>query len=588
MSRGVGMLVGVALCIALSAGHAMAETPKVRLWVDPVGDALAVTSTLPAGTEFVIEYKGSGEDSTVVVTLWPAAEHSCESKTEPPSTTKQYHSRFLGADNAVFSATFPPLQADLQYCVKIVRHTALGAAVRKSVAASVATIVKAKLGSSVCDEPTIATLAAKLGPELQKHLRVHAKAADVHVEGNAGLVIATEVVGQYAVTPEALDYDARSVKCRLHQDEKANADTEEQEAVEQLETLLTRRLQLEPPTGTVWVAGRHTRLVDLLAGGYANELLDVAIEQLKVRRNWAPNDAKAAFTTWIKLLTKRKGSQDKITAPTLPAEMEAWHLWVSGEAETKSGLIRYVLAASAAARSDALNQIRGLKQTVDRDELAEAIAALDGALKRTTNVDAAAAAAEKAAASSYDRAVAKFESLLQSELANVVFVYSRSGPTPARSKTPATSSRFSVDVGWAAAFSNVSEGSESSRRSSMFFYTGVNVHLASVQREIAFDQLYSCSWFHRLRQRTSLTLGFTLTDPAFEGVELEKTELGFYPIVAAGYRLSHHIRVVGGAVMFEAKSNDDFSKGTSKGIAGFVALSLDIDAYTELKKKFLP
>lgn len=149
----------------------------------------------------------------------------------------------------------------------------------------------------------------------------------------------------------------------------------------------------------------------------------------------------------------------------------------------------------------------------------------------------------------------------------VVSAFQTSGTGTA--KTPAVANIASVDVG--IAFALPSGGTE--RKLWALPYLGVNLYTTRVDRTIALDQLVG-PWF---RQRISLTLGMTLSDPTLPSRTVKPVFQSIYPVVGVGWRVSKYARVTVGGVFYQLADKNPASTASSLQFAPFLSGSLDAD-----------
>lgn len=616
-------LLGGFLVVCASASTALGDLTRVNVSVDPLEQNLAINPDLPQGKDFLIEYRGTADDQAVRVALWPRPRvGACGSEPDSSDGVKQHHWRHLARDDKnVFGAQFPPLQADLAYCIALSRRTAMTRDRRTQIAADAINqaTIRVRLGSAGCQTPDNDQLRIKL----QEFLETPLGSSDFRRSGSADDVatsLASEIVGRYQRTEESRRYRDRARDCDRHaQDLEDSGDDQDLRRAELDAVTRLRRPGLRLPGDRVWVAGAYIALGDLVAGGQVTSAYDQAIQQLEKRKDLVENARQMALEKkknrarnrkeiarlekqipllqqWIVALTRRKDNDiDGLVVPTTtPDEMRPWLVWDAnvdpengvGGFVPMRGLPGHVQGAAKARRAEILRQIALLPASGDRFLLGDAVAAFSTAIERHENTEASYNDARKLASDAHDTAVEAFKSVMEDELGDVSFVSMAQNSLPVSSRTPDQNSLFSVDAGMAGSLAVLDNGGRA-YDGTLFFYGGINIHLAAVQREIGFDQLHADGWWHRLRQRTSLTVGLTLTDPEFDDVELDRPALGIFPILAVGYRVSHYTRLVAGAVIFRIESTDPFSDDTSWGASPFLGASIDIDAITELKKLVL-
>lgn len=140
---------------------------------------------------------------------------------------------------------------------------------------------------------------------------------------------------------------------------------------------------------------------------------------------------------------------------------------------------------------------------------------------------------------------------------------------------PEAGSYASVDTG--VAFGYPTRGN---RTDTWWFpYVGVNLYFTPVERKVALDELVG-----GLRQRLSLTVGVTLTKPPINGREVHTLVFDRYPLVAAGCRLSHYLRLIVGTAFYKIADVNSLSEDRGIGLAPFFGLSVDADLVSIIKR----
>ena len=108
-------------------------------------------------------------------------------------------------------------------------------------------------------------------------------------------------------------------------------------------------------------------------------------------------------------------------------------------------------------------------------------------------------------------------------------------------------------------------------------YAGLTIYFASVDRKIAFERLAG-TWFHRrVAMRTSFTAALTLSSPGLAGHTVSGPLANRFPIAAVGYRVSHFVRLTGGAMFYRVSSQNPTNASTSVAAAPFIGISVDVD-----------
>jgi hypothetical protein len=138
--------------------------------------------------------------------------------------------------------------------------------------------------------------------------------------------------------------------------------------------------------------------------------------------------------------------------------------------------------------------------------------------------------------------------------------------------TPSAANFASVDAGGLLGFPS----GGTSGTTWLVPYIGLNLYATPVDRTISLGQLTGGGW-QQVRQRVSLTLGMTLSQPSLNGRTVSAPFAGHYPIIAAGIRLTHFTRITGGAILYNVADLNPASGASKLMAAPFVGVALDID-----------
>lgn len=111
-------------------------------------------------------------------------------------------------------------------------------------------------------------------------------------------------------------------------------------------------------------------------------------------------------------------------------------------------------------------------------------------------------------------------------------------------------------------------------------YVGVNIYTAPVDKDVP---LAVAGGF---RQRFSFTFGISLTDVEDSDETLEGALAGKALIGGVGYRLTDHLRLGTGAVLFRQLDRNPGVTRKALGAAPYLSLSVDLDAAGAMKKIF--
>ncbi|HEX4420120.1 MAG TPA: hypothetical protein VH165_19530 [Kofleriaceae bacterium] len=134
----------------------------------------------------------------------------------------------------------------------------------------------------------------------------------------------------------------------------------------------------------------------------------------------------------------------------------------------------------------------------------------------------------------------------------------------------------SPDFGVAFAFPRSAQGSYDTW---LLPYFGLNLYAVPVDRKIPLSRLAAEHHpaLYRIAQRASLTVGLTLSNPSIAGYQVSGPLANRYPIAALGVRLTHFIRLTGGAVFYRISSQNPVDATSRLAAAPFVGLSVDTD-----------
>jgi hypothetical protein len=549
------------------------------------GNTVLFNRLLPAGEAFDLRVLAPSTGAVAgTVEVWPDENHSCKA---PNTQSRQFYRLRLTADgkddDRVLRSQIPPLQVDQPYCFKLsLRRSATEVEIKAIAGSSVGELLAPLLSAdgAACyqiNAPDETKFTAALGRAT--------KAADL--QGNVEL--AASLALREFVTSSAASCDALVKAVDLLQ--RYTAANEEQE--QRLKTSTTALAKVHPPgpqrSPLLLLAEKPVLVHSLIAPAATDADLKSALQQLQQRealmevgpqktgvRIWS-----AALKKLIADLGKAKDTKDRdkllkdaakrIADPKAPDPLPLPFLelvWgakivTAPEYQRNPRIAPSVVIAELEAFPTRAEHIKPL-----RDAVIELAAAL--ADKQQADLAFKAALAEHAKQAEATRA--GLRAAVESNTVRDALAIALNNDTtdvPGRGTTPPAANWASLDAGVALAFPSGSDAQN-------FWalpYVGLNLYSVPVDRTIRLDALAGRSF----RQRVSITLGMTLTEPGLPDRSIHSVLFDNYPIAAFGYRVTHFARFTAGGVFYWLEAANPASSKVEFHAAPFVGASLDID-----------
>jgi len=562
----VDVKASFALVVVGVVGHGVetwADTlPTVHLVANtPADTTLLPDSQFPSGTSFVVELAAPDVTLTATIEVWPVLEQAnCKS---PKPTAKQYFKFAMAASGdaaaRVLRATIPPLQLDQQFCFLVTPSKGLST----TDIASWTTVVSAGYYADL--ESTDATKTA-----LTNAITAQRDASPVAVGDFEGF------------KAQLLDELSRSVAPREYLVAKAandafkaglNGANQRVQAADARARAVLKAANLTCSSPTIMINHELDSVLDLAS---ADANIDPAVAVLKAR-----NSSVDQF--WIKRLAELKGKVD-------PARDQAIAALLADAAKAKSSPVpiqvtldevAYVTLSDLLAKGTPLDAIApqvaaiaGVCHT-DVAPLVDAVVAADKAIADLAKAVTDKSVAEAAKRTALDMAIGTAVTNAQSRLRIKTPLAHQSNGAWA---TAPVGTFISPDLGVAVA-APLAGGAKTPWLTPFF---GINFYFAKVERDVAIKDLVGCT----VRQLWSFSLGVSLTSPGIDGRTVDSIMLGAYPMVAVGRRLSEHARLSVGTFFYLLHREDPTNASRIFGVAPFVGLSVDTDAYHYIQKAY--
>jgi hypothetical protein len=559
---------------------AAAKKPKAN------GRAAVFNRLLPSGSVFDLRVLAPSTGGIAgTVEIWPDEDDTCDK----PNVASQQHYRLRltpdGKDEErVLRAEVPALQVDQPYCFKFSLRRSATEFEIKSIAGSAVNELLAPLltpsGGSCyqIDDASVAKFEQALG-------RATASAA---LEGNvklaAGLAL-REFVSSNAASCDAL---VKAVdELRLN----TKAQDEQEQRVKAARAALAKVRPPGPQRSPLVFVGEKAVLVHSLIVPTATDAdLSSAQQQLEARealmdagvqrsavRNWATalkrlvaalgaaeGDAQAR-SKLLKAAAKEMADTKKPTPLPLPFLELVWGKKIVTVTDYQKN--------PQIPSLDIIADLEGSPtRAVNVKDLRDAVVALAAALADKEQADVAVKASLAEQSKQTDATRSGLINAVQAGVVRDALAVALNDDTkdvPGKGTTPPAANWASLDAGVALAFPSGSDAQN-------FWalpYVGLNLYSVPVDRTIRLDALAGRSF----RQRISLTLGMTLTEPGLPDRSIHSVLFDNYPIAALGWRVTHFARFTAGSVFYWLDAANPASNRVEFHAAPFAGASLDID-----------
>ena len=603
-------------CLLLASSHAAADglpivhgVPSVpltglRLLAHTPGghDAgINLDASPPASAQFYLEIPVPDASMTGVLKVWPLAEQDGDAQKcgrNKPEGKPQSYTLGMGTvkeDEAFYlRATVPPLQVDQKFCFAVTIRFTISTTEMNGVAAMVAN----QILTDVSTPPTPCDLATG---KLEQLLRAQLDLASIPVDD---LTI--------AVAHAKSSYDARArAKCG---DMQAAHDryTSDRKQLPRLQAALDRKADtsglpvltaLAAPRLTV--QGVLTDAATIAKATAAAETIDSAASQLRVRLNdpaYPPGD-RAILAKWADALDAlsqalargaddpdRKAAVEKALSDVADLRKPANRLSAaevlkdaSRGTYTSAAALVGTTAGTLLSADDVLADLEwiGAHEKPPTPDVVQKWMLAFASIKRARDGVTSATADTEKAKTDYNTALQVFQTALTTDVlladdvrsALVVSVKpDQLAGVAGEGVTPAAANYASVDAG---VFLARPAGGPTTT-TWLIPYLGLNLYSTPVDRTIGVWR-QTGGRLQRLRQKVSLTIGVTLTQPSITGRTLSAPLAGHYPILAVGIRLTQFTRITAGAAFYDIADANPASAGHKLAAAPFVGAALDID-----------
>lgn len=583
---------GLAVFLLLATCPVWAQT-VIRIVREPVpGGAARLSGILPASEAFIIEYAEGADIVSATLDIWPLNRApNCQGSPVGPQHYALAMTPTGSADTLVYRATVPPLQVDTTFCFKVSPR----ARVSQERFARVAVDAMEQLFSTMLAPGHDCAVSAN--ENAFRVVMTNAAQAQglpgVHTNTAADIAFSefNKAGGKKACSEmgAAIDKHAGGQRAAVQQEALRNAARDAVLGLAPLPGPLSplilwqdKPMQVHRVLATIRTADEVERLVASLAelrksGDTSNSVeawhggLVALVDLLgpindEPKRRQAINaslkklmeaSAPEAFTFVVdgKLVDARKLPDDWEGLPPKDAreQLEAQEGAGAFRQEHRPLVMQWIAALKAWEQSDSRY-----------DELVEDVVRLAEAETQ------ARATTWKALADAFNSQNVR---LVIIEAQTSIALLRESG----EGTTPKPANYASVDVGV------LVSGPRWGADPWLLPYVGFNLYSVPVDRAVPFRDMVGPG-LTRLRQRLSLTIGFTLANPDVTNRTLDGFFLGKFPVVALGWRTSQYTRVSGGAVFYRYDSANPASSDTHLGASAFVGASLDIDLIHLLTK----
>ena len=578
-------------------------------------DATAwLDGSLPASASFVVDVRLGdihvAPESEVIGELhvWPNAVKRCRDGRPAPGAD-QYHHRAMsltgtGIDR-VLSATLPPLQVGQRFCFDLVVRGAISSFQLEQASSTAATRLTSKLTTTVpqmdCQADALKSdFASALAAALQTVLRktVDASTAGANAHGHFKL----DSLGKCSAAQKAHDLAAKVDRSITGYD-LAGRHVRGLEEVH--DDLLAALKTANPPANLREPFVHTTGNAVMLASQLIGETSTVAAVKLAASE-LASRAGNPAYASWAGVLSRfaedlqtAGADRAKITAVVKKAEDDArktrpntvlpLEIWTGTQFEPFG---TYKAHAEEVAASDVLAQLALLDRPgvvpIDQEEsLKKVRKALSDVQEAKDHLDAM-REVKKRRDAEYTTAAGELEQAIASAMRKddvrqaiqIAVSELKGNELSASGVTPNHANYVSPDLGVILGFPTAG----ATPQVWVMPYFGLNFYFTAVDRTVPLNQLVG-DYGQAFRQRVSLTVGMTLTDPSIPGRTVEKP-LGFgnYPLLALGVRLTHFVRITGGAVFYRVADKNPASGDSRLMAAPFVGTSLDADVVHALRE----